>query len=306
MAPQLPLARNNPAEPHYLAILRSFVQGTSTTQAESDLTDSVYLALLRAHLLGAQQTLRAARIAEPSKMRGFDRSLAAAIGLALAIDLIYERISPESPERDNTTVRALLHQDPSLKHVAATTSGYYHHRATVIAREASLSISQEVQQAQSKQMGLPPSEQDPAATVEELTKRVLSSADASITSARTGAYNAGVMETQTLPFLSAILPALQVIGSNDVNTRRGRVPIDRGENHLAALGLVAGLNDPIWNTTTPPFGYRCRHFLRSVSVMEAQRKGWLDQDGNVARQEPPNFADYAPHPAFGGKPTTRA
>lgn len=118
------------------------------------------------------------------------------------------------------------------------------------------------------------------------------------------AYTAGRMAAQQEPGVARILPAWEVVGSNDSDTRRGRDE-DRGENHLAALGLVAGVNDPIWTRATPPFGYRCRHGLRSVALPELRRRGLIAADGSVLRYEPPGFAQFSPHPNFGSSPLQR-
>lgn len=117
------------------------------------------------------------------------------------------------------------------------------------------------------------------------------------------AYTAGRMKQAQSPAIKRALPAFEVIGSNDADTRRGR-PKDRGENHLAALGLIAGTSDPIWDTHSPPFGYSCRHTLRLVGKPELRRKGLMV--GNVVkRYTPPSFAAFSPHPNFAESPMRR-
>lgn len=118
------------------------------------------------------------------------------------------------------------------------------------------------------------------------------------------AYTAGRMAESHRPGIKTALPAFEVVGSNDEDTRRGR-PKDRGEHHLAALGLIAGTTDPIWITHSPPFGYSCRHTLRLVGKPELRRKGLLNHDGSVKRSVPANFAAFSPHPNFAESPLQR-
>jgi len=55
-------------------------------------------------------------------------------------------------------------------------------------------------------------------------------------------------------------------------------------NHKAADGIIAAVNDPIWNYLSPPLGFNCRCSLRMVDRFELQRKGLLK--GGVIQRSP--------------------
>jgi len=114
----------------------------------------------------------------------------------------------------------------------------------------------------------------------------------------TTAYTAGEFQEMRKPGVSKFMLGFQVIGSRDADTRRGRAKEDGGENHLAAVGLVAPTEDAIWRTHTTPYGYNCRHSMRPVTKFEAKRKGWLDANGNLRRVEPAQFSSFRPHRNF--------
>lgn len=65
---------------------------------------------------------------------------------------------------------------------------------------------------------------------------------------------------------------------------------DVRDNHQAAHEFRAPKEDPAWDGLSPPLGYNCRCAIRTISRVEAQRKGWLDNDGNLKRHEPRNFS----------------
>jgi len=65
------------------------------------------------------------------------------------------------------------------------------------------------------------------------------------------------------------------------------------------------ITDVGWFTANSIAVSNCRHTLRSISRFEAKDRGWLNADGRLVRQEPPDFADYSPKEGFGGKPAFR-
>jgi len=111
------------------------------------------------------------------------------------------------------------------------------------------------------------------------------------------AFTAGEFQEARKPTVSKFVLGFAVIGSTDSNTRRGRSE-DGGENHLAAMGLVAPVDHAVWRTATPPYGYNCRHSIRPVTKFEARRKGWLNDDGGLRLVKPAKFAAFRPHPNF--------
>ena len=58
-------------------------------------------------------------------------------------------------------------------------------------------------------------------------------------------------------------------------------------NHAAMHGLIAGTDDPIWDTMRPPLGYNCRCSLEFVGHDQALRRGAIGEDGAyIPRQVP--------------------
>jgi hypothetical protein len=68
-------------------------------------------------------------------------------------------------------------------------------------------------------------------------------------------------------------------------------------HHKAADGLIAAVDDPIWDTFKPPLGYRCRCSVNFVSVFELEDRG-LIKNGKVVRYLPPSFAFARPDENF--------
>lgn len=104
------------------------------------------------------------------------------------------------------------------------------------------------------------------------------------------AYSGGRMAQSRDPDIAAVMPAFELLGRT--------VPPSR-PNHAAAVGLVAGRDDPIWSSFMPPLGYNCTHVVRLVDRVELRRRGLLREDGSVIRYEPPGFAEAYPDPGFG-------
>lgn len=118
------------------------------------------------------------------------------------------------------------------------------------------------------------------------------------------AYTAGRWQQSGAPGVREVMGGFEVTGPVDSDTRQGRGR-DGGENHAAAVGLIAGRSDPIWKTHTPPYGYNCRHSVRLVSRMELHARGLMSDDGRVLRFEPAGLAGFTPHPNFRESPMQR-
>lgn len=98
------------------------------------------------------------------------------------------------------------------------------------------------------------------------------------------AYANGRMEQAKDPDVREVIPALEYVGEDDARTR---------PNHHAAFGLVASVDDPVWNRLKPPLGYNCRCSVDFVSIFELERRG-LIKNGKVIRYEPPGFQNAHP------------
>ena len=68
------------------------------------------------------------------------------------------------------------------------------------------------------------------------------------------AYNAGRYHQMADPDIARVMLALEYNATRDADVRRGR-PKDRGENHLAADGVIAPRDHSFWDGMYPPAGY---------------------------------------------------
>ena len=57
-------------------------------------------------------------------------------------------------------------------------------------------------------------------------------------------------------------------------------------NHKLADGLRAPADHEAWDFFTPPLGYNCRCVIRQITRPEAERKGWLDDQGRLIPWHP--------------------
>lgn len=76
---------------------------------------------------------------------------------------------------------------------------------------------------------------------------------------------------------------------------------DTRQNHQAADGLIAEVDDPVWNLLSPPLGFNCRCTLRIISRVEAEREGLLDETGRLPRAVVPPAA-FPDQRGFGQRP----
>lgn len=114
----------------------------------------------------------------------------------------------------------------------------------------------------------------------------------------TTAQTEGMFSQTRDPNIKAVIPAFQLTVIRDSNVRRGRGD-DGGENHLAADGLVASVDDSIWMNYAPPFGYNCRCRVVRRTVAWLKRNGLLKEDGTVKRRIPSGIGRFQRHPNFG-------
>lgn len=115
------------------------------------------------------------------------------------------------------------------------------------------------------------------------------------------AYTAGRFRHATDPDVAKVIGALEYNAVGDSRTRRGRPKEDRGENHLAADGILAHPRDGIWNGYSPPLGYRCLCGLREIDRWELEERGLL-RGSTVIRVLPATFSQVVKTPGFGNRP----
>lgn len=104
------------------------------------------------------------------------------------------------------------------------------------------------------------------------------------------AFSSGAFRQAHDPETRHHFPAFEFSAVHDASTR---------PNHAAADGLIAPVESPLWNTFSPPLGYRCRCTIRLVSRGELESKGLLTADGAVRTYTPPKFARAHPDAGFG-------
>lgn len=112
------------------------------------------------------------------------------------------------------------------------------------------------------------------------------------------AFAAGRFMAVRDPAVREVVPAFEFHAAGDGDTR---------PNHLAADGLIASVDDAIWNQFSPPLGYNCRCALRHVDRWELEDLGLLREDGSVTRKTPARFASAGPDDGFQklGRPDRR-
>jgi len=115
----------------------------------------------------------------------------------------------------------------------------------------------------------------------------------------TNAFAAGRMRQASLLSQAGELNALKYNTVGDVDVR---------DNHKKVDGLVARVDDPVWNHFSPPFGWNCRCTLQPVDELDLP-SNMLEGDGD---QEQVRFLNRSEWPntkpdsrAFGNRPTLK-
>jgi len=163
--------------------------------------------------------------------------------------------------------------------------------APTLARDASGQIEQRIRQSFDE------GRDSTLAVLEDVNHWTVSYADTVYRTNVASAYAAGAWQQSLDPDILEIIPAKLYSAIGDSDTR---------PNHQAADGLIAGVMDPIWETYSPPMGFRCRCSLLDVDRFELEDRGLLNPDGSVTRVLPRNFAKAHPDPGFGtGRPDRR-
>lgn len=193
----------------------------------------------------------------------------------------------------------LLTREPRLASSAEEVAELYRtQHAFALAKSAEQSVTRAVQNyiAQTMKQGVP--SPSAAQVIRELGDFSRSYANTVYRTNLNTAYTAGRFRQAQEPGVRTSLPAMERYGVTDSSIRQGRRQ-DGGENHLAANGLLAATNDPIWRTHAPPSGYGCRCGVRMVGIGELRRRGLIGPGGNVLRYEPPGLSGFRAHPRFG-------
>lgn len=190
-------------------------------------------------------------------------------------------------EESRRIVADILGREPRLASTQAEMAAIYaKERAFALTRSADLAVTKRVQEilAASEEAG------------EHATEAVAHAGDfgqayadlvvrTSVASAASAALKAAVAD----PEVREVVPGFRFSAVGDADTR---------PNHLAADGLIAGTDDPIWAMFTPPLGHNCRCSLQLVKREDLARMGLIGPRGEVLRHYPPNFSNAHPDPGF--------
>lgn len=95
------------------------------------------------------------------------------------------------------------------------------------------------------------------------------------------AVTAGRFRQAQDPDIKAVLPAFRFDAVNDSDTR---------DNHAAADGLVMTIDNPAWQTISPPLGYNCRCQVTLLGLPVLRRMGRVNPDGSIREDRPPSNA----------------
>ena len=86
------------------------------------------------------------------------------------------------------------------------------------------------------------------------------------------AYTAGRMQQARDPAFRKVISGWRFSATRDSDVRK---------THLAADGLVATVDDPIWIEFAPPLSWSCRCSLDLVTTREMRSLGIVDKEGNT-------------------------
>lgn len=185
------------------------------------------------------------------------------------------------PFQFREAIRDIVSRDPRVVQSSAEVAQVMRSGGFSAARLADVRTGERVRDEIAKMERAGTSTKDARKVVARLTGWSEAYADTVVQTNAATAYAAGRMEQAQRPAVRAVAPAFELIGPVDSNTR---------PNHAAAVGLIAGVDDPIWREFGPPLGYRCRHSLSLVPRRELERRGLLLDGGLVARYLPPGFS----------------
>lgn len=193
-----------------------------------------------------------------------------------------------TPFNFREAIRDLEGREPRLVSSASEVSSVMRSGGFTSARSADLETTKKVleQITRMEKAGLSPN--DTAAVVEGLTDWSRSYADTVVRTTASTSYSMGRF-AQAERLGSNVAMAFEIMGPDDSIARK---------NHVAAIGLVAAVNDPIWVEFMPPLGFNCRHLPSIVPRSVLSRRGLIDEDGKVITYKPPNFANAHRDPGF--------
>jgi SPP1 gp7 family putative phage head morphogenesis protein len=192
-------------------------------------------------------------------------------------------------------IQDIVTREPRLARSAeAVAQVYSQQHAFALARSANLKVTQRVQQELARLMREGVGVQQSATAIAKIGKQIegftTAYAENVFRTNTMSAFTAGEFEQAQDPDVADLVPAFEFSAVGDGDTR---------DNHQAADGLVAAVDDPIWQRFAPPLGFQCRCAIISRDVYWLRSMNLIDDHGNVRKRIPPNFAAAHPDPGFG-------
>lgn len=191
-----------------------------------------------------------------------------------------------------TAIKDFFSRVPEVARKVKDVADVYARHGFAVARAASLEVVKKAHAIIGRSMVEGTSKSSSVEQIAEIGDFSKSYASTVYENGTSSAYTAGTFQEVREPSVRAVIPALAYTVVRDANAR---------PNHLAADGLIAAEDDPIWHVCSPPCGHRCRCGLRYVTAQEAKLRGVTLSDGSIRLATVPTgfFRD----PGFkGGRP----
>lgn len=233
--------------------------------AEATLAAALREARARADLVGRADVIEAARSVGVSTL--------APIPEAIEVEAALNAL-PRVPFLEASA--DVLAREPILARAAVDVATAYDARHGFAALRASQpTVTERVQLAVSKAIRTGERKSDTAAEIrrvarlagEDMADWTDAYAQTVVRTNVNTAYSAGRFRQMSDPDIRQVIGALRYTAVGDHNTR---------PNHLAADGLVASVDDPIWQSLAPPLGFQCRCRVDFVTRSQLARMGYSE------------------------------
>ena len=166
---------------------------------------------------------------------------------------------------------------------------YQERHAFALARSTNLTLTQKVQETLSRAVRLGLDAETTEDSIARLGPWSQSYAETVYRTNLNTAFTAGRFRQAQDPDVAEVIGAFEFVAVTDRDVR---------SNHKAFHGLIASLNDPIWETASPPLGYNCRCSIIMVDKFTLKRRGLIEPSGRVTRFTPPGFSAARPDAGF--------
>lgn len=163
-------------------------------------------------------------------------------------------------------VRAILQRTPALVRSWHQIAAVQAQNGIAFAHAASAAITRQVQESLAGALAVGQGRDYFTDLVRLVTPWTDSYAETVYRTNLSSAYTAGQFEQAQDPDVADVFAGLRFSATNDSNTR---------PNHAACDGLVARVDDPVWNLLRPPLGFNCRCDLIAYTRAQAAREGRL-------------------------------